>query len=586
MLARDAADEPADVGAQRLMELATLPTTFPPTFSFSGVVGFTKAAAKALSDGSVDLDALRGPSDGRIVFGPMIPFDFDNRDGITGFDFETAAVHEIGHLLGFLSIVDSVEAQAMNPEKPPAVPFPVFALDLFRFVASADGRPDALDFTQRARELEFGVEAMFDDIDHEFRMSTGRRAGDGRQASHWKADELTRVRIGVLDPTLAPGDRLSISAADLRALDLMGYELAAGDALPAVSILANGAAAGPTVVVPANQPIQFGAQVSDADGLGFPILFAGFGNPSLVSFFWDFGGRAPVNGALAVFSPSPQVRFDLGVGSPSESFPVSLTGFDSLGDATTRTVSVIASEPPDVSFTANGDEVLDPSSPFRAPPFRAGQPVQLAALAADEDGLGFPVFRFAGIEAPITYLWDFGGAKPSTPFALFTERPLVTFELDPGEQQRTFRVSLTVFDALGLSTTRTASITIQRSGPPFVNLTVDGSVLPSQQTALEVGDQLVQQDGVLQLGSVSFDEDGLGFPIFASFGNSTPVSFVWNFGGGVPENPLDIFSPSPRVRFPIGTQEGATVTIALTVFDAKGQSTTRVLSLLTRPTPR
>jgi hypothetical protein len=457
---------------------------------------------------------------------------------------------------------------------------PVFTLDLFRFAASADGRPDAADFTQRSRSLEFGVEAMFDDIDHEFGMSTGQMRGDGRQASHWKANELTRIRIGVLDPTIAPGELIPISAADQRALDLLGYEIASGDAPPAVSILASGAPAGPMVVVPANEAIQFGAQVSDTDGLGFPV-FAGFGNPAPLSLLWNFGAFRPLNGDLQIFGSSPQVRFDLA--GPTQVFPVSLTAVDALGDSTTQPLSVVASQRPMVSFTANGADVPADGTPGSPPLFRSGQSVQLAALATDVDGLGFPIFSFAGISAPISYFWDFGGGQPSNPFAIFLDRPVVTFELASGEQSRTFRVSLTVFDTLGLSTTRTGSITVQRGGggPPMVNLTVGRQIVPPSTTVLSVGAELAQQGGVLQLGNMSSDEDGLGFPVFASFGNSAPVSFLWSFGGGEPENPLAIFSPSPRVRFPTGPS----FTISLTVFDATGQSTTRALTLLTAPAP-
>ena len=46
--------------------------------------------------------------------------------------------------------------------------------------------------------------------------------GDGRQASHWK-DSLG---LGIMDPTAAPGELLSISANDLRLFDLIGYDIA------------------------------------------------------------------------------------------------------------------------------------------------------------------------------------------------------------------------------------------------------------------------------------------------------------------------------------------------------------------------
>jgi hypothetical protein len=53
-------------------------------------------------------------------------------------------------------------------------------------------------------------------------FATGRFNGDGRQGSHWK-DGLA---IGLMDPTLAPGELAILSALDLRALDAIGWDLA------------------------------------------------------------------------------------------------------------------------------------------------------------------------------------------------------------------------------------------------------------------------------------------------------------------------------------------------------------------------
>jgi hypothetical protein len=62
--------------------------------------------------------------------------------------------------------------------------------------------------------------------DTEFRMSTGSFTGDGRQASHWKDNGITGELIGIMDPTLAYGSVVPISEADLRAFDLIGWEIA------------------------------------------------------------------------------------------------------------------------------------------------------------------------------------------------------------------------------------------------------------------------------------------------------------------------------------------------------------------------
>jgi len=66
--------------------------------------------------------------------------------------------------------------------------------------------------------------AIFDDLVNELAFSTGSFFGDGRQASHWKDDGITGNLLGVMDPTFGPGSILSITEADLRALDVIGYD--------------------------------------------------------------------------------------------------------------------------------------------------------------------------------------------------------------------------------------------------------------------------------------------------------------------------------------------------------------------------
>src|SRR5262249_48914448 len=78
----------------------------------SGKILASKANLKAL--GFTELDALYGVSDASITFSTSYAFDFDNSNGVTAgqIDFETVAAHEIGHALGFFSIVDSINAGA------------------------------------------------------------------------------------------------------------------------------------------------------------------------------------------------------------------------------------------------------------------------------------------------------------------------------------------------------------------------------------------------------------------------------------------------------------------------------------------
>ena len=96
-------------------------------------------------------------------------------------------------------------------------------LDLFRFGAHANPSTPG-EFTSFPRDLRPNVPAYFDDLSNEWSFSTGAFTGDGRQASHWKDDSLTGVNIGLMDPTLSPGVIMQISEADVRSLDVIGWD--------------------------------------------------------------------------------------------------------------------------------------------------------------------------------------------------------------------------------------------------------------------------------------------------------------------------------------------------------------------------
>lgn len=208
--------------------VAALPTfaqssfSLPAGFSIGTKLLATKANLKAM--GLTGLDNQFGSNDATIRFNSNFAFDYDNSDGVSSgfFDFESVALHEIGHALGFISSVDEVDQlvnQNLTGEVSP------FVLDLFRF---ADGEQpgDAAAFTAATRSLSSNTAAVYSDTDLVGAMSTGAFTGDGRQASHWKDNDLTGVLIGTMDPTLAPQQILGLSLLDLRAFDLIGYDIA------------------------------------------------------------------------------------------------------------------------------------------------------------------------------------------------------------------------------------------------------------------------------------------------------------------------------------------------------------------------
>lgn len=216
------ADADANDGILSAMPTAAqFSATVPSGSSLNGNLLLTKANAKAL--GFTGLDGTFGNSDASMTFSSTFAFDFDHSNGVGAglLDFETVAAHEIGHALGFVSFVDSIAggATAISP----------FTLDLLRFRNNLAGQDPAIaaEFTTFPRAMIVGGDAITDAInDPEWRMSTGLTgAGDGRQASHWKDDDLVGPKIGIMDPTLGSGVFYGITDADFRALDLIGYNI-------------------------------------------------------------------------------------------------------------------------------------------------------------------------------------------------------------------------------------------------------------------------------------------------------------------------------------------------------------------------
>jgi hypothetical protein len=219
----DGAADPNDAITAFLPTAAQFSAYVPSGFGLNGNVGATKANLKAL--GFVDLDVSFGLSDATITFNSGFSFDFDNSDGVGAglYDFETVAMHEIGHVLGFVSVVDTIDHTLAQGGTTSSYLYP---LDLFRFPSF--GMPTTnSQFTTNPRSLLPGGASYFTDLTNTWQFSTGYYTGDGRQASHWKDDALTGLYIGLMDPTLASAMSEQITYADLRALDVIGWEIQA-----------------------------------------------------------------------------------------------------------------------------------------------------------------------------------------------------------------------------------------------------------------------------------------------------------------------------------------------------------------------
>jgi hypothetical protein len=176
-------------------------------------VGLTTANAKALG-----LLAAGLSIDATIRFSSDFSFDFNHGTTIAPgkMDFVGVAAHELGHALGFVSGVDDIDTLGglLAGDQ-----FSSNLLDLFRYShLSLSLGSGITDYTADNRDKFFSVDGGLTEL---ALFSTGSVQGDGHQASHWKDN----LGLGLMDPTAAFGERLDLSANDLRAYDVMGFTI-------------------------------------------------------------------------------------------------------------------------------------------------------------------------------------------------------------------------------------------------------------------------------------------------------------------------------------------------------------------------
>lgn len=92
-------------------------------------------------------------------------------------------------------------------------------LDLFRY--SAPGTLDWSTGGTKYLSLDGGLTQLFGNS----LFSTGGYNGDGRQASHWKDSPANNPQLGIMDPTSGYGQMQEITALDLGAFDVIGWNV-------------------------------------------------------------------------------------------------------------------------------------------------------------------------------------------------------------------------------------------------------------------------------------------------------------------------------------------------------------------------
>jgi len=180
--------------------------------------------------------------DGEVQFSTNFNFDFNPTDGISAntFDFIGVAIHEIGHALGFVSGVDTLDYFG-GPRGAGVATGNTFnfnqtslfsALDMFRYSNDpnniAPGTGPVLDLSVGAPAY-FSIDGGRTQFNGNSLFATGSYNGDGDQASHWKdatGANACGPQIGIMDPTFCYAQRGEVTALDLAAFDAIGYNIA------------------------------------------------------------------------------------------------------------------------------------------------------------------------------------------------------------------------------------------------------------------------------------------------------------------------------------------------------------------------
>ena len=209
----------------------------------SSSLDMTRANAKALGIDAVDSHSTE--LDGYIMMS-----DLSNSSaswsynpwwtGNNQLDFFSVAVHEVGHILGFVSGVDKAQGLYFESSNQESEYFANSSMSLKNYLDSALDRANPLDLFRYSTESQ-----AMDSSNNTIDMSPGSDAffarrgqnrywnfargknndfrGDGYQASHWQNNNEESRVSGIMDPVLKVGMRRMITNRDLVVMNTIGY---------------------------------------------------------------------------------------------------------------------------------------------------------------------------------------------------------------------------------------------------------------------------------------------------------------------------------------------------------------------------
>ena len=205
----------------------------------SSSLNMTRANAKALGMIAGDESSL----DGYILMNDLsdssVNWNYDSASiSDSSLDFLSVAVHEIGHVLGFVSGLDRYDAMRFAKAEDMMSYFNNDLGTLDRYTESVVDNANPLDLFRYSNEslaastehnvieMSIGTKAFFGPAKLWHSYATGKDinlSGDGFQASHWQ-QKSNNVQ-GIMDPLIKPGVIRRISNRDIKAMDYVGYDL-------------------------------------------------------------------------------------------------------------------------------------------------------------------------------------------------------------------------------------------------------------------------------------------------------------------------------------------------------------------------